>query len=45
MMFQDILVGVMGIIVVAVAIWVWRMDHCKGEEEENSYQTEKEADR
>lgn len=32
MMFQDILVGVMGVIVVAVAIWAWRMDHHKEEE-------------
>lgn len=45
MMFQDILVGVMGVIVVVVAIWAWRMDHHKGEEEKDSYQTEKEVDR
>lgn len=32
-MFEDILVGVMGVIVFVVAIWAWRMDNHKGEED------------
>lgn len=38
-MFQDILVGVMGVIVVVVAVWAWKMDNHKGEEnKENEIQ-------